>query len=103
MRYIVKFNFPAEAGNSALRDSQFNSKMQQLLSDLKAEAAYFTVVNGRRGGYIVLNLDDASKIPAVAEPLFLWLKAEIEIIPVMLPEDLMKAGPSIESVMKKWG
>ena len=77
--------------------------MKQLLTDLKAEAAYFTAVNGQRGGYIVVNFDDASKIPAFAEPFFLWLKADIEFIPVMTPEDLMKAGPAIEAATKKWG
>ena len=103
MRYIVKFSFPVEPGNSVLRDPQFGKKMQDMLSELKAEAAYFTAVNGQRGGYIVVSFDDASKIPAIAEPLFLWLKADIEFIPVMLPEDLAKAGPSIEAAMKKWG
>ena len=103
MRYLLKFSFPVETGNSVLRDPQFGSKMQQLLTDLKAEAAYFTTVNGQRGGYLVINMNDASQIPAVAEPLFSWLKADIELIPVMLPEDLMKAGPSIEAALKKWG
>ena len=75
-----------------LRDPQFGAKMQQLLAELKAETAYFTAVNGQRGGYIVVNFDDASQIPALVEPLFLWLKADVELIPVMLPEDLAKAG-----------
>lgn len=57
----------------------------------------------QRGGYIVVNFDDASKIPALAEPLFLWLNADLEFIPVMVPEDLQKAGPSIESAIQKWG
>jgi hypothetical protein len=51
----------------------------------------------------VLNLNDASEIPAVAEPFFLWLNAEIEFLPVMRPEDLQKAGPAIGAVVKKWG
>jgi hypothetical protein len=103
MRFLVKMHIPIEAGNKALRDPEFGSKMKELLSEMKAEAAYFTTVNGQRGGYIVVNLDDASKIPAIAEPLFFWFKADIEFIPVMLPEDLAKAGPAIETVVKKWG
>jgi hypothetical protein len=69
----------------------------------KAEAAYFTTVCGNRGGYIIVNMDDASQIPAIAEPVFMWLKAEIEFYPVMTPEDLGKAGPAIEAANKKWG
>ena len=103
MRYLLKFHFPVESGNTVLRDPQFGAKMQQLLAELKAETAYFTAVNGQRGGYIVVNFDDASQIPALVEPLFLWLKADVELIPVMLPEDLAKAGPAIGAVMNKWG
>ncbi|MBI4640796.1 MAG: hypothetical protein HY731_08885 [Candidatus Tectomicrobia bacterium] len=103
MRYLVRFRFPVDSGNMVLRDPQFGAKLQQLLSDMQAEAAYFTVVEGQRGGYIVVNFDDASKIPAIAEPLFLWLKADVEFIPVMLAEDLAKAGPAIEAAMKQWG
>jgi len=52
MRYLMKMRFPVEAGNAALRDPQFGAKMQQALADIKAEAAYFTAVDGQRGGYI---------------------------------------------------
>jgi len=103
MRYLVKFHIPIDAGNEALRDPEFGAKMQQLLSEINAEAAYFTAVNGQRGGYIIVNFDDASKIPAIAEPLFFWFKADVEFIPVMLPEDLGRAGSAIEAAVKKWG
>ena len=103
MRYLVRFQIPIEAGNEALRNAEFGSRMQQLLSDINAEAAYFTAVDGQRGGYIVVNFDDASKIPAIAEPLFFWLKANLEFIPVMMLDDLAKAGPAIETAVKKWG
>jgi hypothetical protein len=103
MRYILKVSFNVDAGNAALRDPKFGEKMKQFLTDVKAEAAYFTAVNGQRGCYIVLQMSDASQIPSIAEPLFLWLKADIEFIPVMTPEDLMKGAPGIESAVKKWG
>jgi hypothetical protein len=103
MRYIVRFQIPIEAGNTALRDKKFGKIIQEMLADMKAETAYFTAVNGQRGGYIVLNLDDAAQIPAIAEHLFLWLKADVEFIPVMLVEDLAKAAPAIAASVKKWG
>ena len=77
--------------------------MQDYLAEVKAEAPYFTTVDGQRGGYVVLDLGDASQIPAIAEPLFLWLSADVEILPVMSPEDLGKAGPAIAAATKKWG
>jgi len=103
MRFLIKFRIPAETGNKALSDSKFGSKMTRLLSDMKAEAAYFTAMSGQRGGYIIVNMDDASQIPAMAEPLFMWFKADIEFHPVMTPEDLAKAGSSIQKAVKTWG
>jgi hypothetical protein len=101
MRFLLKFSVPTEAGNEMIRNPEFPAKLEQWLSDINAEAAYFCPVNGRRGGYIVVNLDDASKIADFAEPLFYMAKAEVEYIPVMLPEDLAKAD--LEGAIKKWG
>ncbi len=54
MRFLVKCEMPVEAGNAAIADPEFGRKMEQVLKEVKAEAAYFTTVNGCRGGYIVL-------------------------------------------------
>ena len=101
MRFLLKFSVPTDAGNNAIRDPEFGAKLQQWLSQMQAEAAYFTTVNGRRGGYIVVNFDDASRIAAFAEPLFYWLQAEVEYIPVMAAEDLARAD--LEGAVKTWG
>lgn len=47
-------------------------------------------------------MSDASQIPALAEPFFLSMNASVEMYPAMTPEDLMKAGPSIEAAVKKY-
>jgi hypothetical protein len=103
MRYLMKVDMPNDAGNANIRDPKFGEKMQALLRELKAEAAYFTTVNCHRGGYIVINMEDASQIAAMAEPIFLWFKGSVEFIPVMLPQDLAKAGPAIGEAVQKWG
>ncbi len=102
MRFLLKLTIPTEAGNAALSDPKFGQKMQVLLKDIGAEAAYFASMEGERGGYIIVPMKDASEIPAIAEPFFLWLNAKLEFIPVMTPEDLGKAGPSIGAAVKKW-
>jgi hypothetical protein len=66
------------------------------------EAAYFTPVDGNRGGYLVVNMDDSSQMPAIGEPLFSWLHASVETFPVMVPEDLQKAQPAIKAASEKW-
>ena len=47
-------------------------------------------------------MQDASQIPAIAEPWFLAFNASIEIQPVMIPDDLAKAGGAIEIAVKKY-
>jgi hypothetical protein len=104
MKYVMKVKMTSgEDGNNLLKDPLFGKKMQDLLKEVKAEAAYFTTICGNRGAFVIVNIDDASQIPAVAEPFFIWLKAEIEFYPVMTPEDLGKAGPAIDAAFKKWG
>ena len=55
--------------------------MQKILGDIKPEAAYFTARDGKRGGTIVIDVADASNIPAIAEPFFLHFNASVSFIP----------------------
>jgi hypothetical protein len=48
-------------------------------------------------------MDDASQIPAIAEPFFLGLGATIQVHPVMTPEDLGRATPAIAQAAQKYG
>lgn len=104
MRFIVEFAIPMDAGNATITSGTLPDKMQSVLEDLKPEAAYFSSVgDGVRGGYLIVNIDDASQIPAVGEPLFLGFNATVKLTPVMTPEDLMKAGPAIGGAVQKYG
>ena len=103
MRFLLKANIPVESGNAAAKAGKLGATIQSILADLKPEAVYFTDSNGQRTAFIFLDMQDASQIPAIAEPWFLAFNASIEIHPVMLPEDLAKAGRAIESAVKKYG
>jgi len=103
MRFLMKWEMPTEAGNAALEDPKFGDKVMGMLKEMKAEAAYFTLLNGNRGGYIIINMDDASQMVAMAEPVFFGFKAKVEFIPVMLPQDLAKGMPAAAAAIKKWG
>ncbi len=103
MRFLVKASWDIEAGNKLARDGTLGATVQSILEEIKPEAAYFLAENGKRTAYLFVDLQDASQIPAVAEPWFLACDASIEIVPVMTPEDLAKAGPAIEQAVKKYG
>src|SRR5271157_3217886 len=92
MRFLLKVNIPVEAGNAAVKAGKLGTTIQSILADLKPEAAYFTDNDGQRTGFIVFEMQDASQIPAVAEPWFLAFNARIELHAVMIPADLTKAG-----------
>jgi len=102
MRFLLKVNIPVESGNAVAKAGKLAATMQSILSDLKPEAVYFSDDKGQRTAYLFLDLQDASQIPAIAEPWFLAFNANIELHPVMVLEDLAKAGSAIEKAVKKY-
>ncbi len=102
MRFLMKVNIPVETGNAAAKAGKLGSTIQAILAESKPEAAYFSDSEGQRTGYIVVDLADASEIPAICEPWFLSFNAGIEIHPVMIPADLAKAAPAIKKAVKKY-
>ena len=103
MRFMLTFRFPNEKGNELARGGNMGQTIQSILEEIKPEAVYFADMEGARGGYLVLNMDDASQIPAMAEPLFLGLDATVKIHPVMTAEDLENATPAIEQAAQRYG
>ena len=102
MRLLVKVNIPVESGNTAAKAGKLGATIQSILAELKPEAVYFTDNNGQRTGFIFLDIQDAAQIPAIAEPWFLAFNASVEIHPVMIPDDLAKAGRAIEKAVQKY-
>jgi hypothetical protein len=102
MRFLLKVNIPVVTGNAAAKAGKLGSTIKAILADLKPEAAYFTDCDGQRTGFIILDIQDAAQIPAIAEPWFLAFDAAIEFHPVMVPEDLARAGSAIQKAVKKY-
>ena len=103
MRFMVTASWPVAAGNAAARACTLGETVQAILEDIKPEAVYFAAQDGKRTTIMIVDMADASDLPAIAEPWFLAFDASIDIIPLMLPEDLAKAGPAIENAVKKFG
>jgi len=92
MRMILDWKMPLEPFNSMVKAGTVGAQVQKVLGALKAEAVYFSARGGCRGGIAIVDVADASKIPSLAEPLFLTFNATVEFHPCMTPEDLGKAG-----------
>ena len=101
MRFLMHISMPPEKFNEAVRDGSVGKKMTRILEDTRPEAAYFTGIDGKRGGFLIVNMANASEMPGLAEPWFLNFNATVEFWPVMIPEDLQKAG--LDAIGKKWG
>jgi len=69
---------------------------------LKPEAVYFAEENGHRTGFVFVDIENASQIPAIAEPWFLAFNAKVELHPAMNLEDLKNAGPGMEGAVRKY-
>ncbi len=103
MRFMLTFRIPMDEGNAAVRDGRIGDVLQSILEDLRPEAAYFADIEGARGGYLVVNMDDASQIPAIAEPLFLGLGATVQVHPVFTPDDMPRAMEGLQQAAQKYG
>lgn len=104
MRMLLRVSIPVDAGNAAAKDGTLGSTVEKIVADLKPEAAYFFADDdGRRSGSIVFDMKDSSQIPSIAEPWFLAFNATVSLRPVMNPQDLAKAGPSIAKAGKRYG
>ena len=83
MRMMLKVVIPVEAGNKANKDGSLARAMQGAAERLKPEAAYFLPDDGKRTALFFFNMQDASQIPGIAEPLFMGLNASLTLSPVM--------------------
>ena len=100
MKAILIARIPHEKFNAAVRDGSVGPKLNKILEETRPQTVHFTEFGGRRAAVMLIELDDASKIPVYAEPWFLTFDAEVEFHPTMTPDDLKRAG--LEALGKKW-
>jgi hypothetical protein len=92
MRMMVRFNLPTtEEVNAKIRDGSIGQTMDTMLGNLQPEAAYFCPRDGKRGGYLVFNMEEESELVTKLEPLWLEMRATVEIVPVMTA-DYLRSG-----------
>ena len=103
MRMMMIVSMPVEAGNAAVLKGSLGPTIQQILADLKPEAAYFSDEGGKRTGFIFFDMKDSSQLTAVAEPWFLAFNAHLSVRPAMNVEDLQAGMPGMTRAVEKFG
>lgn len=88
MRTLMKITVPVTSGNKALGDGTLPRVVQSTLETIKPEAAFFSVAGGKRTAWMFFDLQDVTQMPAICEPIFSGLDAEIELVPVMSAQEL---------------
>ena len=102
MRFMVTATWDTESGNRAIKSGKMVPLIEKILGDIKPEAVYLTAHRGKRTMISIVNVPEASRMVAIAEPFFLAFDATVEFEPVMTPEDLAKAGPDMEKAVKNY-
>jgi hypothetical protein len=102
MRMMLKATIPVEKGSQTIADGSLPRIIQEVLGELKPEAAYFLSLNGKRTALIFFEMADTSQIPTVAEPFFMAFDADVELVPVMNGDDLAKGLDGAAAAAKKY-
>ena len=68
MRLMMHVSMPVEKFNQAVLDGTAGSKIGRILEESKPEAAYFCAKDGRRSGFLIVNLDNGSRIESYVIP-----------------------------------
>ena len=103
MKFLVRATMPVAAGNAFIKRADWQTKMDQIMGDLKPEAAYFTLDRGQRTLYLLVNVEHSHQLPAMAEPLWHTFQADVDFIPTMTQEDFGAAMPGIEAAVQRYG
>ena len=103
MRMILRVSIPVETGNAAAVKGTLGSTIQQILADLRPEAAYFSEDQGQRTGFIIFDMKESSQLPSIAEPWFLAFNARVTVRPAMSLQDLTEGLPGMQMAVKAYG
>jgi len=101
-KYLIEASYTLEGLKGIMKTggTARRAAVQQAVESVggKFEAQYFAL--GDYDAFAIVDLPDASRIPALAEPWFLTFQANVEFHPVMTPDDLARAG--LDALGKKW-
>jgi hypothetical protein len=91
MRTMLIVELDTEAANKVISEGTLAKTMEEVLSALKPEAAYFYPHNGHRAMTLVVDTPDEASIVPMLEPFWLQLNAKVEAFGCMNADDL-RAG-----------
>ena len=97
MRMMARVEFDLEKGNEVVSSGAIQDIFNRVMEQLRPEAAYFGPVNGNRGAYLIVNMEDSSQLPPFSETLYQEMHAKIEWFPVMTADDVRRGLEQLSS------
>jgi hypothetical protein len=101
MKMLMMVECPNEPFNSLIKAGTAGQVIESILASIKPEAAYFTEQDGMRGGIFLVDVNEPSDIPALAEPFFLNFNASCKFRIMLSTQDLQKAD--LGRLGQTWG
>ncbi len=88
MRMLVRIRVDTKKSSEAIKSGELPQIIGRFMERAKPEVAYFTIDGGKRTSFYVIDMQKSSEMPPLFEEAFMKLDAEIEVTPVMTPEEL---------------
>lgn len=100
MKMILTVTMPHEPFNELIKDGSVGKVLNEILGELKPDAAYFSLNEGKRSLFLVINVDKGADYVKYAEPFFLKFNADIKYDIVITPEEIKNSG--LEEIGKRY-
>ena len=100
MKMILTVTLPHESFNALIKKGTIGNVINDIMGELKPEAAYFSLNEGKRSIFLVVNVDNAGDYVKYAEPFFLKFNADIKYDIVITPEEIKNSG--LEEIGKRY-
>jgi hypothetical protein len=94
MRMLLTARMDTETGNQSVTDGTMSKMVQEMVEELRPEAAYFTATEGDRCCYMVFEMKESAQMPPMLEPFF-HAGAKVDLRPVMTMDDLQTGLASL--------
>ena len=100
MKMLLKVILPVGPFNSMVKKGTVGKALEKILGDIKPEAVYFSLADGKRCALLVININKPGDYVKYAEPFFLQFDAECSFDILLTPDELKNSG--IEEIGKKY-
>jgi hypothetical protein len=72
-----------------IQETNFLKKLEEYINRVKpGSASYFMPLHGQGSMALIINAERNDQLPAMVEPLFHWMDANVDVIPIMNSDDL---------------